>query len=289
MKLKFSILDKLIASKCSKTDINLIFFLASKQIPTGHIYNVYYKEVVDTLEITPISFYRRIEQLQLKGIISYELAGKYGYYNFIINDNDCSDMNFEEGYLNINRDFFFSEGFRSMRASEKYVLLKIMKRNQDNFNEINMSDEKIAEYAQIDVKNKRLISRIMDSLKAITVGNKAIFDVFTVKRRKRNIHFFKLIHNVHRNVTEKEVMQRHQFKSFCRKHKIAYTEKDMMDLIQMDNQYSSYQLFYKNIVKEILLQYGEVKCAVIRKLTDKVVNRISLYATELSKEYISLV
>lgn len=288
MKLKFSILDNLIASKCSKTDINLVFFLASKQIPTGHIYNVYYKEVVDTLQITPISFYRRIEQLQLKGIISYELAGKYGYYNFVLNNNDWSDMSFEEGYLNINRDFFFSEAFRSMRASEKYVFLKIMKRNQDNFNEINMSDEKIAEYAQIDVKNKRLITRITDSLKAITVGNKAIFDVFTTQRRKRNIHFFKLILNERRAVTEKEVMQRHHFESFCKKHKIFYTEKDMKDLIQMDNQYACYQVFYKNIVKEILLQYGEVKCAVIRKLTDQVVNRVSLHVLEPSKEYIAL-
>lgn len=288
MKLKFSILDKLIASKCSKTDINLIFFLASKQIETGHIYNVYYKEVVDTLKITPISFYRRIEQLQEKGLISYKLAGKYGYYNFIILDNNFSDMNFEEGYLNINREFFFDEAFRSMRATEKYVLLKLMKRNQDNFNEINMSDESIAKYANIDVKNKRLITRIIDSLKAISVGNKAVFDVFSVERRKRNIHFFKLILNERRSVNEKEVMQRHQFMSFCKKHKIAYTEKDMNDLIQMDNQYARYQKFYKSIVKEILLQYGEIKCAVIRKLTDEVVNRVSVSVTEPPKKYIAL-
>lgn len=287
MKLSKSVIKKIIKYTLSKTDINLLIYFASKQLENGCAYNIYYKDVVDALGIAPKTFYQRMAVLESRNIIKFELSGKYGYYNIVILDNDFTNKDFSDGYVNINRDFFFTEEFLKMRASEKYVLLKVMSRNNDNLNEINASDEKIAEYANIDPKNKSLIKRIVTTLRNFNVAGQKVFDIFTSARKKNNVHFFKLVLNSKRPVSAKEEVQLHMFTNFCRKNRINYTEKDIKDLVQMDNQYRYYNAIYMSVVKEILLQYGEVKAAVIRSMVDPIVNRVSAH-TFGTEEYTPL-
>lgn len=278
MKISKTVIEKIKNFTLSKTDINILIYLASKQLDNGHVYNVYYKDVVDTLKIAPRTFYKRLAVLECRNIITYEISQKYGYYNVVILDNDFSNKDFSNGYVNINRAFFFSDEFLEMKASEKYVLLKLMSRNNDRYNEIKVSDAKVAEYANIDPKNKRLIKRIVETLSNLDVSGEKVFDVFTSKRPKHNVHFFRLVFNSIRNVSAKQEAQIHMFENYCRKHRISYTEHDIESLVQMNNEYAAYSSIYIAVVKEILHQYKEVKAAIIRKVVKPVIERISKYS-----------
>lgn len=288
MKISSTIVHNLISHTCSKTEINLIFYIAQFQLQNGFIPNVFYKDVITQLGINPTTFYRTLYKLSCKGIIQYDISNKYGYYNITLLNNDFSNKDYSEGYININRDLFHTENFIQMKASEKYVFLRLMLRNQDNLNEIKLSDESIAQYAQVSSKNKRLITRIITTLRSFTFREHKVLDVFTDYRSNKTINFFKLLLNSKRALSETEIMQRHMFINFCRKNNISYTNADIKDLIQMDNQYKSYNKLYKNVVHEILLQYKEVKCSIIRSIVDPIVNRLSL-ATISSEQFSPLV
>ena len=276
MKISSTLIHNLISHTCSKTEINLIFYIAQFQLENGFIPNIFYKEAIKQLHINPTTFYRTLYKLSCKGIIQYDIANKYGYYNITLLNNDFSNKDFSQGYININRDLFFTQDFFKMKASEKYVFLRLMLRNQDNLNEIKLSDESIAQYAQVNSKNKRLITRIINTLKEFTSMGHRVLEVFTHSRATKNINFFRLLITSKRHLSETEVMQRHMFVNFCKKYNISYSNADIEDLIQMDNQYKSYNQLYKNIVRDILLQYKEVKCSVIRSIVDPAANRLSL-------------
>lgn len=306
MKISFSVLDKLITHKCSSHDINFLIYIAQFQHENGTIYNVHYKDIVDTLNINTKTYFDILNRLESKEIISIKDADKYGYRHITILNNDYTNKNYhEDTYLNINRAFFYTDEFCKMKATTKYVLFKILKRNKDNGNNIPVTDDTIGTYAGINVKNKRLIKEIIKALKEIEVGEQPVFDVFSKKgSRNKVVHHFKLMLEKGRRKSdgsplwEKECRQAYMFKSFLKKHHIPFKDKDVEDLIQMDNQYAALHEFYMVKVKEILLQYKlEAKvrstinfvCATVRTIVDPVHERASVSGLLDNQVYTPLV
>ena len=274
MKLSNSLINKIVDLTCSKTEINFIVYIAQFQLLDGFVPNIYYKEIIQKLNINQVTFYRVLHKLKCKNIITF--SNDKGYYNIKLKDNDFSNGFDDQNYVNINREFLLNEGFFNMKATSKYTLLKLLLRNTDRMNVIKASNNTIAKYANIDNKNKRLITKIVENMKNI-------FDVFIEVRKNNVINFFRLLNNSRIDRSEAETWQKHMLVGWINKNKIKYKSKDILDLIQMYNQYDWISEIYCNIVKEILLYYGSVECKIIRSKIDVVANRMSLKIIKTSK------
>lgn len=276
MKLSSAVINKLVSLCCSKLEINLIIYLARFQMDNGFIPNLYYKDIISFLDCNTSTFYRLLYKLESKGIISYNISEKYGYYNITILDNDFSDKEFiGKKYINVNK-WVLGDDFFKLKATSMYAILKILLRDNGKQNEIKVSDKYLADYANISEKNKKIIERILNNIKELKCAdNNNIFNVFSDNRRNGNVHFFIVKYNPSMYDSETKYMQNGMFKRFCNKNKVTYSKQDMNDLIQMDNQYKWCNKYYKDVVKEVCLYYGEVVAKVIRKKMDGIVNAIA--------------
>lgn len=293
MKLGFTLVERIKEMKCSKNEINFIIYVAEIQQETGTAYNVYYKDVVSSLGISTKTFYNILNNLEQKEILSYSSDDRDGFHNITLLNNDFSQKDFNEGYININRAAFHSEEFKKLKASEKYVLFKVLKRNQDDYKNIPCSAETIAQYAGINRKNVKLIFKIIEDLKTLHNEDELFMDCFVEQRNKKRTIFHIKINPSKRinspmskkyNVPHWESTSRkfYMYEAFCKKYHLNLSQKDILDLVQMDNQYNKYMNFFALKTKEILLQYknnndqllnGQMICATIRKVVDPVFNR----------------
>ena len=276
MKLSSIVINKMIEMNCSRLEINLIIFLSQLSLDNGLIPNVYYKDVISFLRCNTTTFYRLLYKLQCKGIIQYDISEKYGFYNITILDNDYSNKDYSVKYVNTNK-CVFNKAFFDLKATEKYVFLKLLISDNGKKNEIKLSSDSVAKYANVNCKNKKIIERIINNIKEFKYNNNTIFEVFEQVRRKGVIYFFRLIYLDVIHESGIAYIQNCMFRRFMYKHKVKYNDGDILDLIQMDNEYKAYNALYKNVVKEVVLYYGSVECRVIRHKMKAIVDRVSKY------------
>lgn len=291
MKLSHTLLKRMIDTRCSKTDFNLVFYIAQFQFDNGLIPNLYYQDAIAALGINKSTYYRCLHRLEARGILTYDISDRmYGYHNIQLLDNDYSNpanchYNY---YVNVNYEFFSSSQFIDLKASEKYLVLKIIMRKgraSEKEREIKLSDEWVAKYANIEPANKKLSKRLVEKVKTLHVEGKKIFEVFTEKRKKKTINFFKF-KNFKKNetISEQKDRQRFNFIIYCKKHKIKYTDQDIDSLCQDDHTYAHYNIAYKALVKEVLDNHGEVKMAIIRSEMAKIMKKKE-YVGDLGTSY----
>lgn len=285
MKLSHTLIHKMIRAKCTKTDFNLIFTIAHYQFDNGLIPNLYYKDIIKELGINTSTYYRSLHRLEERGILTYDISERvYGYHNIKLLDNDYTQLKdiHSNKYLHVGHVFLESEHFYNLKATEKYLLLQLLMRRGDNKKEreIALSDESIASYAQISQKNKPYIKQLVTKMASLkSFGNK-LYSVFTKRNRvgtiytrKTNVHYFTLKHFEKNKYqySENEKRQKLNFIMYCRKYNIKYTDEDISSLCQMDHEYNKFNYTYKNVVKEILRYYKEVKGAIIRTKMDNLI------------------
>lgn len=291
MKISHTLLKRMIESNCSKTDFNLIFYIARFQFDNGLIPNLYYKDVIDALGIHTSTYYRCLYRLQECGVLTYDITDNvYGYHTIQLLDNDYSNPAYCKFnlYVNANHEFFSTSQFLDLKASEKYLVLKLIMRKgkaSEKDREIKLSDEWVAKYAQITTSNKKLTQKLVSKMSKLHTEGKQLFKVFIDRRKKKNVNFFTFNHfNKVETISEQADRQRFNFINYFKKHRIKYTKESLDSLCQDDHIYRHYNIAYKCLVKEIVDNHGEVKMAIIRAEMKKIMKKKE-YAGDLGTSF----
>ena len=111
-------IDKQISSR----EVDFLLYIARFQDDFGKVYSVSYKDVCDSIHISIQKFYDILGSLASKGLIRVDKLNKADYCVTLV-DNDFSDKDFSEGYLNVASQKFQSEDFLSLKAGSKLLYL----------------------------------------------------------------------------------------------------------------------------------------------------------------------
>ncbi len=126
-KLKSKVLDKLIASHVTSTELNLLLYISHYQFDRGNVMGIYYRDVCAAIDVSYQAFYDALKGLQEKNII---MAQKGSYYDWdvLILDNDFSNVEANsESYISTGHDLFHSHDFYALKANEKLLAMHMIK------------------------------------------------------------------------------------------------------------------------------------------------------------------
>lgn len=232
-KLNMETLNKLIDTKCSSIEINLLLYLCTIQSEFGQVRYLNYKDVCLKLNITKASFYKSLYNLEGKDIINIDWTNTWGYKNLSINGNIYNNKkSYKNSYINVNRysRILFSDEFINGSANFKYLVLSLLRLQRES-QHFKVSIEKIKNYAgvksttvalnYIDVLSKFFKFEVKHNIYTICVKNE-----FSMANKK----------------TEKQLFLTYKIKSFCSAYKVSYSLKDIDDLLTLFNQYSKRKL-----------------------------------------------
>lgn len=124
-KIKNTYINKMISSKLSSREIDFILYIALYQNDCGTVESVYYKDVCSSLNISIQSFYNIIERLSNCGLILCEKPNNADIRITLLN-NDFSRLDYKndsEGYLNVEKNDFASDRFKTLKAGSKLLYL----------------------------------------------------------------------------------------------------------------------------------------------------------------------
>lgn len=115
----------MISSKLSSREIDFILYIALYQNDCGTVESVYYKDVCSSLNISIQSFYNIIERLSNCGLILCEKPNNADIRITLLN-NDFSRLDYKndsEGYMNVEKNDFASDRFKTLKAGSKLLYL----------------------------------------------------------------------------------------------------------------------------------------------------------------------
>ena len=267
---------KMIETKCTSKDIDLVIYIAQFQTVTGFIPNIYYKDVIQEVGLSPATLYRSLDRLQRKGILTYELSERYGYYNIQLAESDYSEVDIysEHKYVNVNRFVFYSKEFRNLKASEKFVFLMLLSRDNKGHVLISATDTQIAIYAGVSAKNKFLIRKIATKVAKIVEDFNNVFNFKEEKKKDHTTYHYKVVGHARLPRFEREVLQRHIFTKYCDKRKIEYSEEEIQNLLKLENEFIYNNELFKKAVCIVLEKYRSIKCALIRTVAENMLKNI---------------
>ena len=124
-KLCNSYIDRMIGAKLTSKEIDFLLHVALYQDDHGTVESVYYKEVCSSLNVSIQSFYNILNSLSKHNLIKFKKINAADIQVTLIG-NDFSDIDYKnntEGYLNIEKNDFSSERFRSLKAGAKLLYL----------------------------------------------------------------------------------------------------------------------------------------------------------------------
>lgn len=124
-KIKNTYINKMISSKLSSREIDFILYIALYQNDCGTVESVYYKDVCSSLNISIQSFYNIIERLSNCGLILCEKPNNADIRITLLN-NDFSRLDYKndsEGYMNVEKNDFASDRFKTLKAGSKLLYL----------------------------------------------------------------------------------------------------------------------------------------------------------------------
>lgn len=251
-------LSKLIDSKCSSIEINLLLYLCTIQSEFGQVRYLDYKDVCLKLNITKVSFYRSLYNLDTKGIINIDWTNTWGYKNLSINGNIYNNkISYKNSYVNVNRysRILFSDEFMSGSANFKYLVLSFLRLQRES-QHFKVSTEKIKSYADVksttvalnylDILSKFFKLQVKNGIYTICVKNE-----FSMANKK----------------TEKQLFLTYKIKSFCSAYKVSYTLKDIEDLLTLFNQYGKKKLkLLLYAITDTTMRYKRIEPKVINHI-----------------------
>lgn len=121
-KLKNSYIDRMIDARISKSEVAFILHIAQYQDDYGIVHSVYYKDICAAIKISIQKFYDILNSLSEKKLISLEKINPADFKVCLIN-NDFSDKNFSQGYINVAEKDFRRSSFVSMKAGAQLLYL----------------------------------------------------------------------------------------------------------------------------------------------------------------------
>lgn len=254
-------------------EFNLLFSLSLKQNCFGQVKGIHYKNM--KLEIgfrSKQTYYNILNNLQLKGYIRIDNRRNDGYWDCtILNNVFNGEEDYKKGYFNTNRAFLHSPEFRRLSTNEKKLCIKLAMCYQEEHCEkygLQIYPETMAKW--IGLKTTSLIYRYMENISKF----------FPNERREgiqgELIYFPKgnKVPFTTTNKTEREHYLTHKIKCFCHDFKIAYTLKDLKDLIILMGQYASKGIgkLYGTIC-DVLISKRSIEPALINSLLSSKVSK----------------
>lgn len=243
---------------CTSKEIDFILYLSSICNEFGNVRGLHYSDVSLKLNINNSTFYRLIDSLTMKGIITSDYSRAWGSWNITINNNIFKTKeDYKKGYIQTNKDFLFSYEFRSLDVKVKRLALALIKvdRTEKNFK---ISIEKLKKWVGCDSSSK-----VLDYIEIL----KKWFNVFC----KDNMFYFSLKNKAQKaKNSNKENVLAHKIASICRIYNITYTLKDLNDLITLFKQYSERKLnLLRRAIFESTYTYKSIEPALINHIVSR--------------------
>lgn len=112
----------MIDARISKSELAFILHIAQYQDDYGIVHSVYYKDICAAINISIQKFYDILNSLTEKNLISYKKVNPADVKVCLIN-NDFSDKDFTQGYINVVEKDFRRSSFVSMKAGAQLLYL----------------------------------------------------------------------------------------------------------------------------------------------------------------------
>lgn len=230
--------EQLEKNNVTANEIDLLISLSLRQDPRGKVEGIHYKDM--QLEIgfkSEQTFYNILRGLEEKGYIKINYYVNSCFWEITILENIFMNKEDDQkGYFNINRAFLYTPEFKKLKANEKKICIKLAITYQESNCEkygLKIYPKTIANW--IGIKTVSLVYRYLDNIAQFFPFS------FTAGKEGTLIHFLpnNLKPFISTKNTEREHFLLHKIKHFCRVYKIAYTLKDLNDLIILMGQYAS--------------------------------------------------
>jgi len=279
-KLSVKVIEKMIEQQATSKEIDFILFSSRTQADSGLVKGVYYKDVVEAMQLSNQQFYNVKNSLAEKGIIKAE---KNNYYDHDITILDNSYVNVEDfkdnPYVNTNHDIFFTEEFRKMKAGAKLLALIIMRTTH-------MSHANKYNAFKIGVK------KFFDKYKEVLRVSKRVLRVYLTQLRqffaigiKEGLYYITPLKRVYRSIgakTETSRLNEHEIAVICRRNKVKITtEKDCQDTATFIHQYRAEAEQKKADIVEVVAE-------AIKRSVDKAKEAVSSKRRELQPKLIHI-
>lgn len=259
-KLNAEIINKIIETKSiTGKQIDVLLWLAIRQDEFGRIFYVKYNEVSNDLNICNQEYYNCINSLEKHNII--RIINRHyvnGWDIEILNNIYISENDDKKRYLNINRNFLYTQIFRTLKANEKKLVLKILlsiKLEKSFF--LNFKNIKL----WLGITNKQLINSYIKKLKSLK-------DIFDIKISKKSWKKTIIIKKIFQDSPYKYESIAYHFlynkiKQLCRLYKVKYTLETLKDTIILFVQYKKHYTLISNVFSDTIIKNHELSPKLI--------------------------
>lgn len=124
-KLKYSLVEKLIAAKVTNMELLFIISIGQFQNERGEVIGVYYRKICDMMNCSVQTYYNVLRSLQEKRIIEVTKKTESDC-DILIQDNSFEDGNFKCGYVSLRRIMFRTTLFAKSKVNEKLMLMDLL-------------------------------------------------------------------------------------------------------------------------------------------------------------------
>lgn len=275
MKLKHRLILKCIEKKLTKAELDFLLELVKYQTEDGIVRGVYYKDIMEKINISYQTFYDIKKSLEKKGMLRSRKID-YTDHEIVIIDNQFVDKDGNskmEVYLNLNLSVFDTDEFKKLKSGEKLLMLEFLR--------LQMSGKcKFSIKIGVSVffeKYRALFGVQKRVLKSYLVTLKQFFSIGI----KDNMYYITVLKTAKtkRNQTESFVKHMFDFKVLCREFKIKIDIikdiKKIYDILNLIKQYSKFGctfLVLRIAIIKALIYENKVEVQNLRKCKNKELN-----------------
>lgn len=230
-KLKNSIVQKMIAAKCTSKEVDFVLYVSRFQDDYGKVSGIHYKEVCDSMGMSHQGFYDVKASLQEKNIIRCEKSDRIDHDITIIGNEFLTEDDIKSGYVNTNHNMFYQDAFFGMKAGAKLLAMELLALCYSGSGQHRIGVDKLYEkYATKLSVTRRVIRIYLAQLKEYF--SISIVDGLYYIRPKKNVY------RQPGHISEADNFASHNVAVICRRNRIKDADKqDVSDVMTLIRQY----------------------------------------------------
>lgn len=255
---------ELTIKNATANEIDIFLWLALHQDKHSIVEGIKYDEVCLKYNICKQSFYNALYSLKDMGYIDI-CSGMGGFWTIHILNNNIHTKHNDNNirYLNVNKDFLYTNNFKKLKANEKRICLYLLLQPRIcNAESLNIYAKTISD--KIQISNLTLIYSYLESIAKFFPFDRLKPDEAArgdkIRFKEKNIIC------TQRVASESFIYLIHKIKYKLRKYSIPYTLSDIKDLYTLIIQYAekgserlvqviSYTIKSKGIILPKLINY----------------------------------
>jgi len=255
MKISTENLNKIMAV-CTKKEIDLIIHIGQYQDNQGVIKGLYYKNILEAINICKSTFYHLLRSLEEKEIIKINYFGDYAYWEVeILNNVFSTQDDYKKGYLKLNYEILHMEEFIAMTKSEKIIVLNLLKINDFRKHVVKLTAKRLMEWTG---KSLRSVHKFMDTLRI----------AFKITK-KDNLYTIDCLCGFDtRSISETNILYHHLINYRLHKNKCQSDRRSISDAVTVFKQYKvHYADTVIGLVDRVITAFGEIVPKYLNKIT----------------------